>query len=171
MPLSFEQKSPEDLMVRRVDGKLRRLAVSATVVAATALTAVLIVTAIVAVAVTRPVTGSDVHHRLARRRSVNHPRRAIRHHWRAVNHRRRTTGSRDDDGWREPDRSREGDADRPTRLRRGGEPSDRNHCYQTEEMFCSHARFDGVFRRFFNGQKRWQVSGFKMVSEKKIENE
>ena len=66
---------------------------------------------------------------------------------------------------------RDGDADRPTRLRRGGEPSDRNHCYQTEEMFCSHARFDGVFRGFFNGLKKWKVAGLESVSEKEFENE
>ena len=174
MQIELEQKSPEDLMALRVDEKVRRLAVSAAVVTAIVMTPTALAVgraAVVAVTVTGPATRGGVNHRPVRRRSVHHARRAIRHHGRAVNHRRRTTGSRDHDGWREPDRSREGDAHRPTRLRRGGEPSDRNHCYQTEEMFCSHARFDGVFRAFFNGLKMWQVAGFKMVSEKNVENE
>lgn len=127
--------------------------------------------AIVAVAVTRPVTWGDVHHRLVRRRSVNHARRAIRHHRRAVNDGRQTTRCSDHDGRREDDRRPEGDAHRPTRLRRGGEPSDRNHCYQTEEMFCSHARFDGVFRRFFKGSKKRHSTGLESVSEQRMDNE
>jgi len=174
MPLLFEQKSPEDLMALRVDEKVRRLAVSAAVVTAIVMTPTALAvggTAIVAVAVTQPVTRGDINHRSARRRSVNHARRAIRHWRRAVNNRWQTTGGSHHDGRCEPYRSGEGDTHRPTRLRRGGEPSDRNHCYQTEEMFCSHARFDGVFRRFFKGIRNLQMTVVEEVSYQQMENE
>ena len=169
-----QEKSPEDLMVLRVNELVRSLAMSAAVVTAIVMTPTAVAmgrAAIVAVTVTGPATRGGVNHRSVRRRSVHHARRAIRHHRRAVNDGRQTTRGSDHDGRREDDRRPEGDAHRPTRLRRGGEPSDRNHCYQTEEMFCSHARFDGVFRRFFNELKQGQIAVFKSVRDKEVENE
>jgi hypothetical protein len=167
MPPAFELKSPEDLMALRVDERMRDSAMSAAVV-----TAIVVMTptalavgraAIVAVTVTGPATRGGVHHWPAWRWRVNHARRAIRHDRRAVNNRWQTTRCSDLNGRREDDRRPEGDAHRPTRLRRGGEPSDRNHCYQTEEMFCSHARFDGVFMGFFKGLKMLQIACCKLV--------
>jgi hypothetical protein len=60
---------------------------------------------------------------------------------------------------------------RPTRLRRGGEPSNGNCGKQTEDMFCLHERFDGAFMRFFNDLKKWKIAGFESVSEQGMENE
>jgi hypothetical protein len=60
---------------------------------------------------------------------------------------------------------------RPTRLRRGGEPSNGNCGKQTEDMFCLHERFDDVFMRFFNELKKRKVAEFESVSEQGMENE
>ena len=170
MPLSVAQKIPEALVDLRVDGWARSLPVSAAIVTAivmspTAVATVLIVTAIIAVAISRTATRGDVNHRLARCRSVNDARRAIRHRRRAINDWRRTTRCGDHDRRCVIDRSREGNAHRPTRLRRGGEPSESNHCNQTEEMFCFHARFDGLFPGFFRESKILQTAVGQSVIE------
>lgn len=158
-----------------MDELVRSLAVSAA-----RMTAILVMTptalamggtAIVAISVSRPDTRGDINHPPAWRRSANYARWAIRHHRRAINDRRQTTGSGHHDGRCEDDRRREGDANRPTRLRRGGEPGNGNHCYQTEEMFCLHERFDGVFSGFFNGRKKWNMVECELVSDQRGENE
>lgn len=156
------QKSPEDLIVLRVDEAEGRLAASAVVVTAIVIPPTALAmgrTAMVAVAVTWRAARGDIHHRPVRCRNVNHRRRAMwRRRW-AVNNRRRTTGARDHYSRRERDRQPESEVQRPTRLRRGGEPSNSNRCDQTEEIFCLHERFDGTFKEFFSGQNKWKVAG------------
>lgn len=142
----------------RVNGTASMLPMSAAIVTAgiltpTGLATVATLTRISAVAVIRSAARSDVDHRTVRCRCVNHPRREIPHRRRAVNDGWQTTRCGHHDGRRVPDWSREGEAQRPTRLRRGGEPSSGNHCYQTEEMFCLHERFDCLFKGFFIGRK------------------
>ena len=162
MPLLFEQKSPEDLMDLRVNEVVRSLAMSAAVVTAIVMTPTAVAmgrAAIVAVTVTGPATRGGVNHRPVRRRSVNHARRAIRYHRRAVNDGRQTTRCSDHDGRREDDRRPEGDSHRPSRLRRGGEPSNRKHGHQSKDIFYLHERFDGVFLGFFKSWKMLHTAG------------
>ncbi len=136
----LEQKSPEKLMALRVNGTARILpapavAVTVIVMSPRAPATVVTLTGMVGEAVIWPPLGSGVNHR----------GRAIRYPLRAVNTRRRTTRCDHHDGGWEQNRRPEGEVQRPTRLCRSGEPSDRNHCYQTEEMICLHERFDEVF--------------------------
>ena len=168
------QKSPEDLIVLRVDEAEGRLAASAVVVTAIVIPPTALAmgrTAMVAVAVTWRAARGDIHHRPVRCRNVNHRRRAMwRRRW-AVNNRRRTTGARDHYSRRERDRQPESEVQRPTRLRRGGEPSECNCGNQTEEMLCLHDRFDEVFMRFFKRLIELQIIGFESVKENELENE
>jgi hypothetical protein len=152
MQIELEQKSPEDLMVPRVNEVVRNLAVSAAVVTVGVMTptALAAVVPLAAIVVTPHVARVHVHHRSARRR---------------------TTGARHNHSRRERDRQPESEVQRPTRLRRGGEPSESNCGNQTEDIFCLHERFDEVFMRFFNGLKKWKVAGFESVNEKEDENE
>ena len=159
MSLRLLQKTPEALGDLRGEYSARRLPVPAAVVTTvvtvvsfpTTVAAVLVVTAIVAVTPSRTAARSDVNHGLTRRRSVHHAGRAIRHRGRTIDHWRRTTRCGDHDCRGVNHGSGEGNAHRPTRLRRGGEPSYCDHCCQTDEMICFHARFDGqvwgLFRR------------------------
>ena len=163
-----EQKSPEDLMALRVDGLIRSLVVFAGMVAVivTSPTALTTVVAVAPIVVTPHVARSHVHHGPARHRDG-----AIHDCGGTGHHRRQISGCGHHDRRRVEDRQPEREVQRPTRLRRGGEPSDGNRGNQTEEMFCLHERFDEVFRGFFNGQKQWDASGFKSVSEKVSKNE
>jgi len=159
MPRAQKWKCPEDLIALRVRERMRILPVSAAVVTVsilipTTLDAVVTLARIGAITVIRTATRSGVNHRTTRRRSVNHARRAIRHRWRAVNDRRQATRCGHHDGGREQNRCSKREVHRPTRLRRGGEPSNGNCANQTEDMFCLHTRFDGVFMGFFNGLEK-----------------
>ncbi len=124
--------------------------VATTILIPTVLVAVVTLTGIGMVSVIRSAARSDVEYWMARRRRVNHWRRAIRYGRRAVNDGRQTTRCGHHHGGREQQRHPKGEVHRPTRLRRGGEPSNGNHCHQTEEMFCLHERFDYWFKSFFN---------------------
>ena len=145
MPMMFEQKSPEALMDLRVGGRMRLLPMSTAVVAAvatvifTAPTAPVAVVAAIIAVVVMPVVA---------RGAVNHRRRVIPHGWRVVGHGRRAVNDRR----RIVNRCAEGYVHRPTRLSRGGEPSDGNYSNQTEQMFCFHARFDGGPARVFENR-------------------
>jgi hypothetical protein len=173
LPLVFEQKHPEDLVafrVRCIGRNLPASAVAATAVVMTPATfvAVTVVTAIVAIVVVPLVPRFDVNHR---RRAIGHRRRAVNDGWRTIRHGRRITGGRDHDLRCIPNRSGKRDAHGPTRLRRGGEPSDCNDGNQTKERFCFHARFDGGFSGVFSGQKSRDVFRCEAVREKGSKNE
>lgn len=162
-------KCPEDLTDLRATEALRVLPVSTLVVtvsilAPTTLAAVVTLARIGAITIIRPATREGVDHRKTRRRSVDHARRAIWHRWQA-------TRCSHHDGGREQNRRPEREVHRPTRLRRGGEPSNGNCANQTEDMFCLHERFDGVFMGFFNEFRKRKVAGFESVSEQGMENE
>jgi hypothetical protein len=158
----------------RVSEVVRNLTVSAAVVTTIAMTPTALAmrgTAIVAVAVTRLAARGDINHRPARCRSVNHARRAIRHHRRAINDGRQTTWPSHNHRRRERDRQPEREVQRPTRLRRGGEPSESNCGDQTEDIFCLHERFDGVVMEFFIRLKMLKTTVCESVSEQGSENE
>ena len=176
----LEQKCPEGLAALRVTGARRKLPVSAAVVAAvvpavvtfpTTATPVWLVAAIVTMAPNRTAARGDVNYRLARCRSVNHAGRAIRHRRRTINDWRGTTRCGDHDCRGVNHGSGEGNAHRPTRLRRGGEPSYCDHCCQTDQMICFHARFDGRLWGLFRGFKMLQVPVGKSFIEKVLKNE
>ena len=155
----------------RVDGMTPLLPVSAVVVTTIFMSPTAMTTGGTAIVVTPDVTRIHVHHWPARCRSVNYSRRAIRHRGRAVNYRRQTTRRGHHDRGRERHRQPERKVQRPTRVRRGGEPSQSDSGNQTEDIFCLHKRFDDLFILFFSGQKGWKVAGCKSVSEKEAENE
>ena len=124
----------------------------------TVVTAIVAVVAMIAVAVIRP----------AARSNVNHRRPVARHRWRAVHHRRRITRGIPD---MMAKGNAKGDCKRRTRLRRGGEPSHYGDDYQTEEIFCFHARFDGSLVGFFSWRNNRKVPVCEPVSGKEMEIE
>jgi hypothetical protein len=152
--LTLEQKSPDGLLALRVGERMRNLAMSATVatVIVMAPTALAAVVPLAAIIVTPHVTRIHVYHRTVGRRCVNHWRRdrPIRYGGRTSHDGRQTRWRSHHHSCRERDRHPEREVQRPTRLRRGGEPSESNCGNQTEDIFCLHERFDGVFRWFFN---------------------
>ena len=173
MPMIFEQKHPEDLVAFRVVCIARNLAVSAVTATMVIMTPamfvmVTVVTAIVAVVVMPLVARLDVNHR---RRAIGHRRRAVNDGRRTISHGRRVTGCRDLDLRNVTNRSGNRDAHGPTRLRRGGEPSDCDDGNQTEERFCFHERFDGGFNGVFSRQNRRDVFRYEAVRTKGSENE
>ena len=175
-PRAYKEKSPKDLMALRASERMRILPVSAGVVTVSILTpttlaAVVTLARIGAITIIRTATRGGVNHRTTRRRSVDHARRAIRDRRRAVNDRRQATRCGHHDRGREQKRRPEREVQRPTRLRRGGEPSDGNCGNQTEDMFFLHERFDEVFMGFFNELKKRKVAEFESVSEQGKENE
>lgn len=171
MPLTFEQKHPADLVARRVMCIARNLAASAVAVAAVIVTPAASVAAIIAVVVVPAVARGDVNHRRRaiphRRGAIGHGRRAVNDGWRTISHRWRTVNH----GRRILDRYSDGHADRPTCLGGSGESRDGNHCNQTEQMFCFHERFDGLFRKRFSSGKGRDVFRNEAVRKKGLENE
>ena len=162
--LVSEQRHPEDLTAFRVMCIARNLAASAVAVTAVIMTPVAIVT----VAVVPLVPRSDVNHP---RRAIGHWRRTVNDAWRTIRHGRRIAWCCNHDLRCEANRSGKRDAHGPTRLRRGGEPSDCGDRNQTEDRFHFHARFDGEFTERFRGRKRRDVFRFKAVREKGSKNE
>ena len=150
---SLENKNPEDLSVLRVEWVTSGLAASAPVLTATlrAMTSYLpavmamVITALIAIVVAR----GDIHDRAARgdRTRDDDRRRATHYGGRARwdNHRNRARSAKD---W-QPER----EVNRNSCLGGAGQSEGCNHCYQTEQMFCFHARFDGLFIAFFTWRK------------------
>lgn len=169
--LVSEEKHPKDLMILRVSGKVQSLAVSAVVATAVVMapaTVVTVVTAIVPVIVLPLITRLDVNHA---RRAIDHRRRAVNDGRRTISHGRRINRRCDYNLRGITNRSGNRDAHGPTRLRRGGEPSDCEDRNQTEETFCFHERFDGGFNGVFSGRNRRDVFQFEAVTAKGRENE
>jgi hypothetical protein len=156
-----KQKHPEDQIALRVMCNARSLMASARAMAAARVT--------ITVTVMPSVARRDVNHW---RRAIPH-RRAVHDGWRIIRHGRHIPWRRHHDRRREVHRRAEGNTHRhrPTRLRRGGEPSQSNHCDQTEKRFCFHARFDGAFNGVFSGWKNRDVFWREPVTEKVRENE
>ena len=171
MPLMLEQKHPADLVARRVMCIARNLAASAVAVAAVIVTPAASVAAIIAVAVVPVVARGDVNHRRRaiphRRWAVGHGRRAVNDGWRAISHRWRTVNH----GRRILDRDTNGYANRPTCLGGSGESRNSNHSNQTEQMFCFHARFDGLLASFFTRRKMMNMTIGEAVREEVSWNE
>src|ERR1041385_2987798 len=143
--LVSEQRHPEDLTAFRVRCIARNLAASAVAVAAVIMTPtaiVTVVTAIIAVAVVPLVARSDVNHP---RRAIGHWRRTVNGTRRTVRHRRRIAWSCNHDLRCKTNGSGKRDAHGQPRLRRGGEPTDRDDRNQTEQRFSFHEGFDGGF--------------------------
>ena len=155
----FEQKHPEDLVAFRVVCIARNLAVSAVTATMVIMTPAMFVTITVVAAIVAVVVMP-----LVARLVVNHRRRTI-------SHGRRVTGCRDLDLRNVTNRSGNRDAHGPTRLRRGGEPSDCDDGNQTEERFCFHERFDGGFNGVFSRQNSRDVFRYEAVRTKGSENE
>jgi len=169
MPLPFEQKHPADLVAHRVICIARNLAASAVAVAAVIVTpaasvTATVVAAIIPVVVMPVVARGDVNHR---RRAIPHRRWAVGHGRRAISHRWRTVNN----GGRILDRDTNGYTDRPTCLGGSGESRNGNHSNQTEQMFCFHERFDGLFRDRFSRGKERDVFRNEAVRKKGLENE
>ena len=180
MPLTVEPKHPEDLVAFRVNETVRSLAMSTVTATAVVMTpamfvTVTVMTAIVAVVVIPLVTRRGVNHaRRAiahRRRAIGYLRRAVLDGWRTIRHGRRVTRCRDHDLRGIANRSGKGDAHGPTRLRRGGEPSDCDDRNQTKERFHFHEQFDGGFNGVFSNRKRRDVFRCEAVTTKGSENE
>ena len=132
------------LRVRRVTSSSAASAaiVTAIIAAPIGLVAAVGVTALVTVVVMPHVTRSDIHDGMAR---IHHDRRAISYRWRAIRHWRRAWGVHRDrtrgmkDWQRQPNR----EVHRNSCLGGAGQSEDRNHCDQTEQMFCFHGGSDG----------------------------
>jgi hypothetical protein len=143
MPMTFEQKHPADLVARRVMCIARSLAASAVAVAAVVVTpaafiAVTVVPAIIPIVVMPLVARGGVNHRPAHWRSRpmdNHRRTGDHGQWAGRHINRRGTHHRD--------RQAEDEVHRQARVGGSGEPTNGNHSYQTEQMFCFHGGFDG----------------------------
>jgi len=147
-------------MALRVDGTRQSLMVFAGMVAVivTSPTALATVVSVAPIVVTPHVARSHVHHRPARRRDGS-----IHDYGGIGDHRGQISGGGHHDRRRIEDRQPKREVQRPTRLRRGGEPSDGNRGNQTEEMFCLHERFDEGFKGFFNVQKQLDISDIDSV--------
>jgi hypothetical protein len=60
---------------------------------------------------------------------------------------------------------------RDTCLGGAGQSGNCNHCYQTEQMFCFHGRFDGLFTQRFSSRKGQDVFRCEAVRKKVKGNE